>query len=256
MKRIKKVFVNPGKWVRTFFWLSASSACIGLASHAQENRPSQIAGVEQTKTGAYRALADLSYQAFQRGDYTTAAKIARSLERTWDKGEEDGGENAVYRVDPELFRKIDKALDAFIQPLIEYSTKIPAASNVQTSYETFVNSLRQADNLVVRRNGVEINRMGIYRALAELSYRAFTKGDNEAAAKAGSVLARIWYKDEELGDEKSLNKTNPALFKQIHQAMNNFLGEMFPPAKTVDAVAVETSYNKYLEVLNTGNSSN
>jgi hypothetical protein len=42
---------------------------------------------DQNMMGPYRALAQLSFQALEKGDYTSVAKLARALERTWDRGE-------------------------------------------------------------------------------------------------------------------------------------------------------------------------
>jgi len=52
---------------------------------AQERRFPQTAGVDDSKMGPYRALAQLSYAASQKGDNALAAKLARILERNWDK---------------------------------------------------------------------------------------------------------------------------------------------------------------------------
>src|ERR1700734_758831 len=43
--------------------------------------------VDDTHMGSYRALAELSHEAFEKGDVARAAVLARILERTWDKGE-------------------------------------------------------------------------------------------------------------------------------------------------------------------------
>ena len=45
--------------------------------------------------GAYRALAQLYFQAFQKGDILAAAELARNLERTWDGAEEGGGPRSL-----------------------------------------------------------------------------------------------------------------------------------------------------------------
>ena len=60
----------------------ATASCFG-----QEMNVTQTAGVDNTRMGAYRALAQLSYQAFQKGDNATEAELARILEGTWDQGE-------------------------------------------------------------------------------------------------------------------------------------------------------------------------
>src|SRR5882757_10225929 len=43
---------------------------------AQERRLPQTAGVDQTKMGPYRALAQLAYAASQKGEYANAATLA------------------------------------------------------------------------------------------------------------------------------------------------------------------------------------
>lgn len=55
---------------------------------AQEKRMPQTAGVDNTKMGPYRALAQLAYAASQKGDHASAATMAKILERTWDKAED------------------------------------------------------------------------------------------------------------------------------------------------------------------------
>jgi hypothetical protein len=55
---------------------------------AQDRRTSQTAGVDNTKMGAYRALAQIVYSAFQNGDHSSAAQHAKILERVWDKAED------------------------------------------------------------------------------------------------------------------------------------------------------------------------
>ena len=63
---------------------------IGLTSAAQERKFPQTAGVDDSKMGSYRALAQLAFAASQKGDNALAAKLARILERDWDKAEITG----------------------------------------------------------------------------------------------------------------------------------------------------------------------
>jgi hypothetical protein len=112
---------------------------------AQHRAVTQIAGVENTKMGAYRALADLALQAFQKGDSATAAELARILERTWDAAEEHGGEASLLKRDKDLFEQIDQAMDAFIKPLIHYATQPPSAPAVQAAYNDYLGKLKQGD---------------------------------------------------------------------------------------------------------------
>jgi hypothetical protein len=131
--------------------LGSIGACVVLAvaittpSIAQEKTVTQTAGVDNTKMGAYRALAQLSLEAFQKGDHAAAAEFARILERTWDAGEEDGGKGSLMKTNKNLFEKTDKAMDQFIKPIMQYQSKIPDEPAVRAAYENFLSNLRQAD---------------------------------------------------------------------------------------------------------------
>ena len=116
-----------------------------VRSQDKERRPSQTAGVDNTKMGAYRALAELAYQAVEKRDYPTAAKLARILERTWDRGEEAGGEKALAKTNAELFEQTDEAMDQFIKPIIGYEKGLPDPGEVEAAYRVFLEKLKQAD---------------------------------------------------------------------------------------------------------------
>jgi hypothetical protein len=127
-------------------WFSCVSACFLIATavatscRAQDKNPNQTAGVEDTKMGAYRALAQLSFQAFQKGDNAMAATLARILERTWDKGEAD-----FEKSNPDLRDRIDRAMDTFIKPIIAYAAKRPDPAQVQAAYNDYLDRLKQGD---------------------------------------------------------------------------------------------------------------
>jgi hypothetical protein len=126
-------------------------ACLVLAMGvatslvAQGNKVTQTAGVDNTKMGAYRALAQLSFKAFQKGEIASAAELARVLERTWDAAEEHGGDTSLIKRNKNLFEQIDKAMDVFIKPLINYATKTPDSAAVQVAYNDFLEKLKQGD---------------------------------------------------------------------------------------------------------------
>ena len=105
----------------------------------------QSAGVDNTKMGPYRALAQHTYAEFQKGDLASAAMLARVLERVWDKGEDYGGDTALKKTHPDLFDEIDKAMDDFIAPLTEYKTKTPDAARVKAAYAAYLEKLKLAD---------------------------------------------------------------------------------------------------------------
>lgn len=113
---------------------------------AQERKATQTAGVDNTRMGAYRALAHLSFQAFQKGDNATAAELARVLERTWDQGEWHNTSDGSYcKANRSVCQPIDEALDVFIGPIMDYSKKAPDAAAVQAAYNDFQEKLKQAD---------------------------------------------------------------------------------------------------------------
>jgi hypothetical protein len=114
-----------------------------LAPQAVHQPPN--AGVDNTKMGPYRALAQLAYASFQKGDSATAAKLARILERVWDKAEDYGGDTALSKTNPGLFKQIDKAMDEFITPLQNYAKGAPEAAKVKAAYNAYLEQLRLAD---------------------------------------------------------------------------------------------------------------
>jgi hypothetical protein len=112
---------------------------------AQEKKVPQTAGVDNTKMGAYRAIAQIAYVEFQRGDVAAAAQLAHSLERVWDKGEDYGGDTALKKTHPDLFEQIDKAMDDFVLPLMDYKTKPPDPARIKAAYNAYLEKLKLAD---------------------------------------------------------------------------------------------------------------
>ena len=140
---------NPsGKALRTLAVILATlvmgSAATSI-SLAQEKKTPQTAGVDNTKMGPYRALAQLAYAASQKGDNATAAELARILERTWDKSEDYGGDTALSKTNRALFDAVDKAMDQFVTPLMEHIATSPDPSKVKVAYNAYLEKLKQAD---------------------------------------------------------------------------------------------------------------
>jgi hypothetical protein len=125
--------------------VAASAAFSNAAQDKQQKPITQTAGVDNTKMGAYRALAQLSFQAFQKGDIATAAELSRVLERTWDAAEEGGGDNSLGKTNSDLFEQIDKAMDVFIKPIINHAKKAPDPAEVEAAYNDYVAKLKQGD---------------------------------------------------------------------------------------------------------------
>lgn len=120
-------------------------ALVVTSLDAQDKKAPQSAGVDNTKMGPYRALAQQAFAEFQRGDSAGAAQLARVLERVWDKGEDYGGDTALKKTHPDLFEEIDKAMDDFITPLTDYKSKTPDPVRVKAAYNAYLEKLRLAD---------------------------------------------------------------------------------------------------------------
>jgi hypothetical protein len=118
---------------------------VAASSPAQEKKVAQTNGVDNSKMGAYRALAQHIYSDFQKGDLAAAAELGRVLERVWDKAEEYGGDTALAKTNRQLFDEIDKAMDQFITPLTEAKGKPPDAARVKLAFNLYLEKLKQGD---------------------------------------------------------------------------------------------------------------
>lgn len=112
---------------------------------AQEKKVAQANGVDNSKMGPYRALAQHIYADFQKGDLAGAAAMGRVLERVWDKAEDYGGDTALSKTNRKLFDEIDKAMDEFLTPMWEAKGKPPDAAKVRAAYNTYLEKLKLAD---------------------------------------------------------------------------------------------------------------
>jgi hypothetical protein len=121
-------------------------ACAAVApASAQDKKVAQKNGVDISKMGAYRALAQHIYGDFQKGDLAAAAELGTVLERLWDKAEEYGGDTALAKTNRQLFDEIDKAMDQFITPITESKGKAPDAARVKAAFNTYLEKLKLAD---------------------------------------------------------------------------------------------------------------
>ena len=119
------------------------TVCGTIAPSAQEPKPA----VDQSTPGAgaaaddnmtpYRKLAADTLTAFKAADMPTAKKKARELEVAWDTREK-----ALQKKSPDRWGQIDKAMDAFIKPVMQ--GRLPDPAKVQTAYDTFIAKLQLA----------------------------------------------------------------------------------------------------------------
>jgi hypothetical protein len=113
--------------------------------YPQERKIPQTAGVDNSKMGPYRALAQLAFAASQKGDNATAATLAKVLERNWDKAEDYGGDTALPKTNKALFEEVDKAMDQFIALLLEHQNAAPDRARLKVLYNNYLEKLKLAD---------------------------------------------------------------------------------------------------------------
>jgi hypothetical protein len=119
-----------------------------VAPRCQAQQPKkmpQTAGVDNSKMGPYRALAQLAFAASQKGDNETAAKLAKILERTWDKAEDFGGDTALSKTNRALFDDVDKSMDRFISILLNHATTAPDPAATKAAFNEYIGKLQLAD---------------------------------------------------------------------------------------------------------------
>lgn len=101
---------------------------------------------DNSRMWAYRTLADLSFEAFQKGDRESAGKLARVLERTWDQGElRNSSDGSFCKSHRSICLTIDQALDAFIAPILGQTGNASDIAEVKAAYRDFQEKLKRAD---------------------------------------------------------------------------------------------------------------
>lgn len=140
-----KRFSSRGRTLGAFLAAILLMATFVGNAFSQEKRVAQTNGVDNTKMGAYRAIAQHIYADFQKGDIAAAAEMGRVLERLWDKAEEYGGDTALAKTNRQLFDEIDKAMDQFLTPIWEAKAKPPDPARVKAAFNTYLEKLRLAD---------------------------------------------------------------------------------------------------------------
>ena len=98
--------------------------------------------------------------------------------------------------------------------------------------------------------GVDNNKMGPYRALAQLAFVASQKGDHATAAMLAKILERTWDKAEDYGGDTALSKTNHAVFEEIDKAMDQFGIMLIEHINSgPDQAKLKAAFTNYLEKL-------
>src|SRR5689334_21633827 len=91
----------------------ALTVCGTLAVQGAQSTPPAGAAAAADNMTPYRTLAADALKAFKANDMATAKKKARELEVAWDKNEK-----ALQKKSASVWEQIDKAMDAFIKPVM------------------------------------------------------------------------------------------------------------------------------------------
>jgi carbonic anhydrase len=102
-----------------------------------QSTPAAAAVAADNNMTPYRNLAADTLTAFKAHDMATAKKKARELEVAWDTREK-----TLQKKSPDLWGQIDKAMDAFIKPVMQGKSLDPAT--VETAYNTYIAKLQLA----------------------------------------------------------------------------------------------------------------
>lgn len=127
------------------FFVGCVVALLMTSPALAQTKASQNAGVDNTKMGPYRALAQLVLSAAQKGDNATAATLAKILERTWDKSEDYGGDTALSKTNKQAFNEIDKAMDEFVTLFLERPNAAPDLARVRAACNNYIEKLKLGD---------------------------------------------------------------------------------------------------------------
>ena len=140
-------FPSPGtiRPLLTLVFVFLAACTAAAPAFAQEKKVAQQNGVDNSKMGAYRALAQHIYADFQKGDLAAAALMAKALERVWDKAEDYGGDTALAKTNHGLFEQIDKAMDEFLSLITDAKSKPPDPAKVKAAYTAYLEKLKLAD---------------------------------------------------------------------------------------------------------------
>lgn len=220
---------------RTHWACWAIAAVVALtapvwAQDAQAKKVTQTAGVNNTKMGAYEALAEMSLRAFQKGDIANSAELARILEKTWDRGE--SGERAAGKPNADLYNQIDKTMDGFIEPILQYNPVRPSKADSENAYKSALAQL-------------PAESMGTYRTEATSVHDALEKDDLPNASLRAKKLMQDWF-----AGTQELRKSNADAWTAKTQALRLFTQPIagYHPALP-DPAIVESGYKDYLAKL-------
>jgi len=102
-----------------------------------QSKPAADAAATDDNMTPFRNLAGDTLKAFKANDMPTAKKKARELEVAWDTHEKE-----LQKKSPDVWGQIDKAMDAFIKPVMK--NKSPDPVKVQAAYDAFIAKLQLA----------------------------------------------------------------------------------------------------------------
>jgi hypothetical protein len=141
--------LNGRRWIGVVVLLMAlAHPGRGTAQSSGSEKPIVLDSyVKMHKMDVYRALAELAFRAYQRGDVDTAKTLCEILNASWNNMERitaNGvGQGRLEKQNRDLCMKIDGAMDAFVEPLT--TSEKPDLRVVEKSYSNYLELLKLAD---------------------------------------------------------------------------------------------------------------
>jgi hypothetical protein len=101
---------------------------------------------------------------------------------------------------------------------------------------------------------IDNTKMGVYSALAQLSFEALRRGDKVTAAKLAGILERVWDRIEGTGTDASLSRTDIQRYETIDHAMDDFIKPIFADGSaSMDRAKIESAYHRFRDELDKAN---
>jgi len=158
-----------------------------MLTNAQGNAKEQRKPDAQESTmSEYRNEALSALAAFEREDYATAREAARLLEFDWD-----ANMRGFEVKSPEVYRNIDRAMDAFTKPIFQTKDGTSDPKTVLAAYEQYVNKLAANDEPWYGAPVAGDNTLDVVRTVSGLVYVPFRNGAGRQPKPGEIVVARL-----------------------------------------------------------------
>ena len=146
---LSKRNVSSKMWTRIALLAVAVTVSVhGTAQSSRIEKPIVLDGyTAMKKMDVYRALAELTFRAYERGDHDTAKTLGQILNAAWNNTERitsnGEGQGRLEKRNRDLCMKIDHAMDEFIEPITRENS--PDLSRIEQALNGYLEVLKLAD---------------------------------------------------------------------------------------------------------------